>query len=126
MATWNLTGTKHHILICNGGSCMRNIGDEVTQAIRDEILRNDADSDIHTTRTRCNGRCEDACVAILYPQGIWYRNVTPEAGKQLVREVTRGNVCPVSERIIYTYQNGFKPKNNTVPGIEKFIDSARF
>jgi hypothetical protein len=39
MATWNLIGTKHHVLICNGGSCMRKGGEEVTQAIRSEIER---------------------------------------------------------------------------------------
>ncbi|KHF30431.1 Ferredoxin, 2Fe-2S [Anoxybacillus sp. BCO1] len=75
MATWNLQGTKHHILICNGASCMRKGGEEVTQAIRDEIDQLQIHAYVHTTRTRCNGRCEDACVVIVYPEGVWYRTI---------------------------------------------------
>ena len=37
MTTWNLEGTKTHLLLCNGSSCLRKGGEEVTQAVRDEI-----------------------------------------------------------------------------------------
>lgn len=85
MSTRDLTSVKHHILICNGGTCMGHGGEDLTQAIRDEIARHDARDRIHTTRTRCNGRCDDACVAIVYPEGTWYRCVTPAMGRELVR-----------------------------------------
>ncbi|MED4979555.1 (2Fe-2S) ferredoxin domain-containing protein, partial [Geobacillus stearothermophilus] len=26
MATWDLRGMKHHVLICNGGTCLRHGG----------------------------------------------------------------------------------------------------
>ncbi|ANB60008.1 (2Fe-2S) ferredoxin domain-containing protein [Anoxybacteroides amylolyticum] len=103
MTTWNLTGIKHHVLICNGGSCMRKGGEEVTNAIREEIARLELHSDVHTTRTRCNGRCEDACVVIVYPEGIWYQAVTPELGKQLVHHhLLRSE--PITEAITYRYE----------------------
>ena len=73
MTTWNLEGTRSHLLLCNGSSCMRKGGEEVTLAIRDEISMLELDQQIHTTRTRCNGRCQDACVVIAYPEGNWYR-----------------------------------------------------
>ncbi|XEC94246.1 ferredoxin [Paenibacillus tarimensis] len=119
MTTWNLSGTKHHILICNGGSCMRKLGEEVTLAIRDEIKRSGVDMQVHTTRTRCNGRCEDACVVILYPSGNWYKNMTPEAGRQLVRDVVKDDGRPIEERIMYSYHYGFQPNANTIHGIGK-------
>lgn len=103
MTTWNLTGIKHHVLICNGGSCMRKGGEEVTNAIREEIARLELHSDVHTTRTRCNGRCEDACVVIVYPEGIWYRAVTPELGKQLVHTHLLHHE-PLAEAITYQYE----------------------
>lgn len=31
MATCNLSGTIHHVLICNGGSCMRKRGEEIAR-----------------------------------------------------------------------------------------------
>jgi (2Fe-2S) ferredoxin len=87
MGNRNLQQVKQHILICNGESCLRNHGDEVTLAIRNQISELDADEYIHTTRTRCNGRCNEACVVIVYPEGNWYRNMTPSDGKQLVSDL---------------------------------------
>ncbi|MBU6146166.1 MAG: (2Fe-2S) ferredoxin domain-containing protein [Paenibacillaceae bacterium] len=72
MATWDLEGTKHHILICNGSTCTQHNADAVTQSIREAIRARNADATVHTTRTRCNGRCDDACVVIVYPQATWY------------------------------------------------------
>ena len=66
---------------------MRKGGEEVTQAIRDEITSKGLDQQIHTTRTRCNGRCKDACVVIAYPEGTWYRVDSPEIGRQIVRDL---------------------------------------
>lgn len=103
MTTWNLTGTKHHVFICNGGSCMRKGGEEVTVAIREEIANLSLSCTVHTTRTRCNGRCEDACVVIVYPEGIWYRAVTPELGKQLVQNHLLHHE-PLMEAITYQYE----------------------
>jgi (2Fe-2S) ferredoxin len=100
MATWNLTGTKHHLLICNGGSCMREGGEEVTQAIRDEIARSDAG------------------IVILYPQGIWYREMTPETGRLMVNELL-DDVVPAANQIVYAYKDGLVPNGNVRTGIDK-------
>ncbi|KFZ43799.1 2Fe-2S ferredoxin [Anoxybacillus flavithermus] len=106
MATWNLQGTKHHVLICNGASCMRKGGEEVTQAIRDEIDRLQLHEHVHTTRTRCNGRCEDACVVIVYPEGVWYRTIDEQVARDIVRKhVGDGEV--LHEYVTYTYDEGF-------------------
>ncbi|NHW39680.1 (2Fe-2S) ferredoxin domain-containing protein [Paenibacillus aceris] len=111
MSTWDLSTVKHHVLICNGGSCLRKLGDETTVAIRDEIALHDAQSLIHTTRTRCNGRCEDACVVVVYPQGTWYQAMTPESGRRLVREhLLQG--LPLEEQVTYGYGESFVPTGN--------------
>ncbi|MFC3883951.1 ferredoxin [Bacillus songklensis] len=102
MTTWNLTGTKHHVLICNGSSCMRKGGEEVTQAIRDEIKRLNLDEQIHTTRTRCNGRCKDACIVIAYPEGTWYKVASPEEGRNIITEhLADGKV--IEDSVIYQF-----------------------
>ncbi|CRK83247.1 (2Fe-2S) ferredoxin domain-containing protein [Neobacillus massiliamazoniensis] len=125
MTTWNLNGTKHHVLICNGSSCMRKGGEEATQAIRNEIANLDLDSFIHTTRTRCNGRCNDAPVAIVYPEGTWYKNVTPVVGSQIVRQHLSGGSC-LPEYVIYQYdQEGFIAPESTesIEGVLKPVKS---
>jgi (2Fe-2S) ferredoxin len=126
MTTWNLKGTKHHVLICNGSSCMRKGGEEVTQAIREEIENLELDTMIHTTRTRCNGRCKDACVAIVYPEGTWYKTVSPEMGRDIVRTHLAGGEV-LEEAVIYHYQQeGFiAPEHSqSVLGIAKPMKSG--
>ncbi|WP_078555162.1 (2Fe-2S) ferredoxin domain-containing protein [Bacillus alkalicellulosilyticus] len=105
MATWDLQNTSHHILICNGGSCMNKGGEEVTQSIRETISAHDMDVQVHTTRTRCNGRCEDACVVILYPEGTWFKGVTPELGEQIVSEYIKEGL-DIEEKV-YSYDKTF-------------------
>ncbi|MBM7602991.1 (2Fe-2S) ferredoxin [Metabacillus crassostreae] len=104
MTTWNLSETKHHVLICNGSSCMRKNGEEVTQAIRDEITKLDLEAKIHTTRTRCNGRCKDACVAIVYPEGTWYKALSADLGRKIVQTHLAGGKV-LEEAVIYHYEN---------------------
>ncbi|HZH59912.1 MAG TPA: (2Fe-2S) ferredoxin domain-containing protein [Metabacillus sp.] len=121
MTTWNLTETKHHVLICNGSSCMRKGGEEVTQAIREEITNLDLDNRIHTTRTRCNGRCKDACVVVVYPEGVWYKAGTPELAKEIVQEHLVGGKV-IEDSVIYTYEQEHfaAPKHSkSIIGIDK-------
>jgi (2Fe-2S) ferredoxin len=80
---------------------MRAGGEEVTLAIRDQIAQYDAVEMIHTTRTRCNGRCEDACVVIDYPDGVWYKQMSPEDGRELVSRIVNGQA--IEDKISYLY-----------------------
>ncbi|MGM0884867.1 MAG: (2Fe-2S) ferredoxin domain-containing protein [Bacillota bacterium] len=120
MSTWNLEGTLCHLLLCNGSSCMRSQGEEVTLAIREEIKALGADSRIHTTRTRCNGRCKDACVVIAYPAGLWYRDMTPELGRELVRKLAADE--RLEEQLVYSYQERFVASGQSVPGTNKMAN----
>ncbi|MEK5645684.1 MULTISPECIES: (2Fe-2S) ferredoxin domain-containing protein [Paenibacillus] len=117
MTTWNLQDTSCHLLICNGGNCMKHQAEEVTLAIRDEINQLEANRQIHTTRTRCNGRCDDACVVIAYPEGVWYKEMTPELGRELVRRHAAGS--RLVEQMVYTFNQRFMPTGRSVKGQEK-------
>ncbi|SFA47755.1 (2Fe-2S) ferredoxin [Anoxybacillus pushchinoensis] len=93
---------------------MRKGGEEVTQAIRDEIDRLQLNGRVHTTRTRCNGRCEDACVVIVYPEGVWYRTIDEQIGRDIVRNHVRdGNI--LRDYVTYTYEHtGFVMPEHSV------------
>ncbi|WP_338749041.1 (2Fe-2S) ferredoxin domain-containing protein [Bacillus sp. FJAT-52991] len=119
MTTWNLKEMNHHVLICNGSSCMRKGGEEVTQAIREEIKSQELDVRVHTSRTRCNGRCKDACVVVVYPEGAWYHEVDEPLAKRIVHQHLQ-NGEPVKEALTYTYNgSGMELLNDRVKGIEK-------
>ncbi len=119
MTTWNLEGMKTHLFICNGSSCMRKDAEEITLAIRDEIQRQALDQEIHTTRTRCNGRCKDACVVIAYPQGNWYRVPSTEHARTLVQDLHHKSLY---NEHVFTLREGTLQRTaqtTAIKGIEK-------
>ncbi|WP_208591223.1 (2Fe-2S) ferredoxin domain-containing protein [Gracilibacillus suaedae] len=87
MTTWDLRNTKHHLFICNGSTCNQNGAEELTQTLRKEIADRDLDDTIHTTRTRCNGRCQDKCVVIDYPKGTWYKDLQPKDSPHFINSL---------------------------------------
>jgi len=119
MTTWNLEGMKTHLFICNGSSCMNKGAEDITQAIREEIQIQALDKEIHTTRTRCNGRCKDACVVIAYPQGNWYRVPTTEHGRALVQDLQHELL---HQEHVFTLREGTLQRTaqtTAIKGIEK-------
>jgi (2Fe-2S) ferredoxin len=115
MATWDFSKTRHHVLICNGSSCMRNGAEELTQEIRNEIKDQKLNNIIHTTRTRCNGRCEDKCVVIHYPVGTWYQRMQTQDAKTFVQSISQGR--DYAKKVSHTYsKDGFVSQNNVPIG----------
>lgn len=115
MTTWNLMEMQRHLLICNGATCMGAGAEEVTQQIRDEIRKNRLDEKIHTSRTRCNGRCKDKCVVIDYPKGTWYSVQEEQTARDIVHETV------AEESIIYSMASGERERNtNRIKGINKY------
>lgn len=98
---------------------MKNGAEEVTQVIREEITAAALDMSIHTSRTRCNGRCHDACVVIVYPEGVWYKSMTPELGKEMVSKHLINKEL-LRENVLYTYtEDSFKLHPGSVIGTKK-------
>lgn len=91
MGNYNLDKLQHHILICHGSSCKKNKAEEITASIRDEIKSQEMAS-ILVTRTECLKRCSDACNAVIYPAGVWYKEMTPGAGRKLIRKLVKGKL----------------------------------
>jgi len=119
MAVWDLSRTKHHVLICNGGSCLKHGGEEVTLALRAEIERLHLDDYVHTTRTKCNGRCDDACVVIVYPDGVWYHSIGTEDVPALVQKHFIENDT-LESKLSHWYENdSFVRSAGAVRGIMK-------
>lgn len=115
MTTWNLAQMQRHLLICNGATCMGAGAEEVTQQIRDEIRKNRLDEMIHTSRTRCNGRCKDKCVVIDYPKGTWYSVQDEETSRAIVQDTAE------ESSIIYSVEHGERIRHeNRIKGIDKY------
>ncbi|MBD8068778.1 (2Fe-2S) ferredoxin domain-containing protein [Bacillus sp. PS06] len=118
MATWDLGKTEHHVLICNGSSCNKVGAEELTQALRKEISARGVDETIHTTRTRCNGRCLDKCVVIDYPKGTWYKDLTPDDAAPFIDSLL--NDIDYTVKVSHTFcGQGFERANGVATGISK-------
>jgi (2Fe-2S) ferredoxin len=102
MAIKDLTKCKRHLFLCNGSSCAENGAAEVTQPLRDEIRALGLHDQIHTTKTMCNGRCDDGPIVIVQPDGIWYKHVGKKAAKQIVYQHLK-NDRPLSEMVLYQW-----------------------
>lgn len=96
-------GTGTHILLCNGRSCTKNGAENITNAVREEICKKELESDVHTTKTLCNGQCQQGAIVIVYPSGHWYGRMTPELGRDLVKSIHNGQLP--QKHCLYMYSN---------------------
>jgi (2Fe-2S) ferredoxin len=102
MAIKDLTQVSRHLFLCNGGSCTRKGADQTTAKIRECIKDEGLDPEVHTTKTYCNGRCDDGPVVIVMPEGVWYKNITPEMSKKFVmQQLVKGQ--PLHEHVLFNY-----------------------
>lgn len=104
MAIKDLTQVEKHLFICNGGSCAQKGAEESTQKIRQYIADEGMDAQVHTSKTYCNGRCNDGPIVIAMPENIWFRHITPDACRKFVQHFVVKNQ-PLEEKILFTYTN---------------------
>lgn len=88
---------KHHIFVCsssriNGqqkGFCLQNGAVEIVENFVEEIRDRELD-DVMVTNTGCLALCEKGPIVIVYPEGIWYGNVTPDDVDEILEEHIEG------------------------------------
>jgi (2Fe-2S) ferredoxin len=85
---------KHHIFVCtscriNGqqkGFCFSKGSVDIVQRFMEAIEENDLSSDVMITNTGCFGVCDKGPIAVVYPEGIWYGNLTDEDVDKIVEQ----------------------------------------
>jgi (2Fe-2S) ferredoxin len=100
----NLKGYKKHIVFCDGASCTASIDSEgLWDYLKHRLdvlgLANSADSPVFRTKAKCLRVCSQGAIAVVYPEGIWYRNLDKKGIDRLINEhLIAGK--PVSEYIL--------------------------
>jgi (2Fe-2S) ferredoxin len=97
MAIKDLDKVKKHVLLCNGGSCKKRGAEAVTDAIRASILEQGLQDEIHTTKTLCNGRCDDGPVVIVLPDCVWFQKMRIEQADQFVTQTLQHGIIPLDQ-----------------------------
>ncbi|HEX5632571.1 MAG TPA: (2Fe-2S) ferredoxin domain-containing protein [Gemmatimonadales bacterium] len=100
MATYDLDGVRHVVFVCLGSDCRKHGADGVLANLKGEIKELGLRGQVHVVRTRCMGRCDDACNVVVTPAGPWYGGVSARSAKRIAREHLRDGV-PVAELEAY-------------------------
>jgi len=93
---------KYHIFVCsssriNGqqqGFCHSKDAVEIVQNLLEEIEERDLADQVMVTNTGCFGICQSGPVMVVYPDGVWYSEVTAEDVEEIV-ESHLENGCKV-------------------------------
>ncbi len=88
------TGYRKQVLVCGGTGCQSSGSKKVLEALEDELKVQGIDSEILVVRTGCFGLCSLGPIMIVYPEGTFYAQATPDGVRRVVKEhLKEGNVC---------------------------------
>ena len=90
---------RSHVLICGGTGCTSSGSVKIQTAFEEHLAANGIQEEVKIVQTGCFGLCALGPVVIIYPEGTFYSQVTPEDVKEIVEEhLLKGRVV---ERLVY-------------------------
>ncbi len=81
----------HHLLLCTGPNCFPDVAAQTLRTLNKSCraLREDGVS-VFVTEVKCLNLCRLGPLAVVYPDGVWYRDVTPENATRILNEHCKG------------------------------------
>ncbi len=103
MAIKDLNFMEKHLFICNGGTCLKHGAEETTRNLREYIADEGMEAQVHTTKTYCNGRCNDGPVVVAMPGNVWFKGISPDYCRKFVRQYVVNGEVPL-EKVLFDYE----------------------
>ena len=81
---------RRHLFICLGPDCVdRDKGDETWVYVKKRMKELDIagrNGPFYRTKCSCLRICTEGPICVVYPEGTWYRHVTPENAERIIQE----------------------------------------
>ena len=89
-ASFGVGKLTRHLFVCTGPDCVDPIaGQETWDYVKrrmKELELAGPDGPAYRTRCACLRICTGGPIAVVYPEGTWYRGVTPENAERILQE----------------------------------------
>lgn len=87
------TGYRKQILVCGGTGCNSSGSKKVINALESELSKQGIDKEVLVVKTGCFGLCALGPILIVYPEGAFYAQATPDGVARIVEEhIKNGNI----------------------------------
>ena len=114
---------KHiDLLICCGSGCISAGALKIKERFHEVLKKHHATNEVNIIETGCMGPCDFGPVMVIYPEGIFYKHVTPDDVEEIVSEhFIKGR--PVTRLMLQEEEKTFAVKQD-VPFYQKQIKVA--